>query len=192
MDKNKDGEPFVLHDGPPYANGPIHLGHAFNKILKDFVVKSKAQQGFYTPYIPGWDCHGQPIEHMVEEKLGPEKMAKIDTPTLRRLCREWAEKFVDVQREGFKRLGVNADWDNPYLTFTPNYESGNVEVFKKMYLDGAVYRGRKPIHWCKHCHTALAEAEIEYGDETSPSIFVNFLMDKVPDAFDVDELYILI
>lgn len=109
LDKNKDGKPFVLHDGPPYANGPIHLGHAFNKILKDFVVKSKAQQGYYTPYIPGWDCHGQPIEHMVEEKLGPEKMAKIDTPTLRRLCREWAEKFVDIQRSGFKRLGVNGE-----------------------------------------------------------------------------------
>lgn len=192
LEKNKSGEPFILHDGPPYANGPIHLGHAFNKILKDFVVKSKAQQGYYTPYIPGWDCHGQPIEHMVEEKLGPEKMAKIDKPTLRKICREYAEKFVDVQREGFKRLGVNADWEHPYLTIHHNYESGNVEIFKKMYLDGAIYRGRKPIHWCKHCHTALAEAEIEYGDEISPSIFVNFKMDKVPEAFDVDELYVLI
>lgn len=189
----------MLHDGPPYANGPIHLGHAFNKILKDFVVKSKAQQGYFTPYVPGWDCHGQPIEHMVETKLGPEKMAKIDKPTLRRLCREWAEKFVNIQRDGFKRLGVNADWDHPYLTFTPSYESGNVEVFKKMYLDGAVYRGRKPIHWCKHCHTALAEAEIEYGDEMSPSIFVNFKMDEIPSGFadamnsaGINELFVLI
>lgn len=183
LEKNKDNTPFVLHDGPPYANGPIHVGHAFNKILKDFVLKSHAQRGYYTPYIPGWDCHGQPIEHMVEVTLGPEKMAQIDQPTLRRLCREWAEKYVNVQREGFKRLGVNADWENPYLTFTPNFETGNVEIFKDMYLKGSVYRGRKPIHWCKECHTALAEAEIEYGDEVSPSIFVNFLLDEVPAPF---------
>ncbi|OUO91444.1 isoleucine--tRNA ligase [Gordonibacter sp. An230] len=184
LEKNKDGKPHILHDGPPYANGPIHIGHAFNKILKDFVNKSYAQRGYFTPYVPGWDCHGQPIEHMVEKTLGPEKMAKIDQPTLRRLCREWAEKYVDVQREGFKRLGVNADWDHPYLTFTPNYEAGNVEVFKKMYLDGSVYRGRKPIHWCKRCHTALAEAEIEYSDEESPSIFVRFKLDAMPGVFE--------
>ena len=196
LEKNKDGKPFILHDGPPYANGPIHIGHAFNKILKDFVNKSHAQRGFFTPYVPGWDCHGQPIEHMVEKTLGPEKMAKIDQPTLRRLCREWAEKYVDVQREGFKRLGVNGDWEHPYLTFTPNYEAGNVEVFKKMYLDGSVYRGRKPIHWCKRCHTALAEAEIEYSDETSPSIFVKFKMDLMPGMFEaagaVGDAFVLI
>ena len=184
LEKNKDGVPFVLHDGPPYANGPIHIGHAFNKILKDFVIKSHAQRGFYTPYIPGWDCHGQPIEHMVEVTLGPDKMAAIDQPTLRRLCREWAEKYVGVQRDGFKRLGVNADWEHPYLTFTHGYEAGNVEIFKKMYLDGAIYRGRKPIHWCKSCHTALAEAEIEYSDETSPSIYVKFKLDSVPGVFE--------
>lgn len=184
LEKNKDGRPFILHDGPPYANGPIHIGHAFNKILKDFVNKSHAQRGFFTPYVPGWDCHGQPIEHMVEKTLGPEKMAKIDQPTLRRLCREWAEKYVNIQRDGFKRLGVNADWEHPYLTFTPNYESGNVEVFKDMYLDGSVYRGRKPIHWCKRCHTALAEAEIEYSDETSSSIFVKFKLDTMPGLFE--------
>ena len=200
LEKNKEGEPFVLHDGPPYANGPIHLGHAFNKILKDFVIKSHSQMGFYTPFVPGWDCHGQPIEHMVEQKLGPEKMSKIDKPTIRRLCREWAEKFVNTQRDGFKRLGVNADWEHPYLTFTPTYESGNVEVFKQMYLDGAIYQGSKPIHWCKHCHTALAEAEIEYADEPSASIFVRFLMDGKPDVFKSalnkyasdEDLYILI
>lgn len=184
LEKNKDGKPFILHDGPPYANGPIHIGHSFNKILKDFVIKSHAQRGFYTPYIPGWDCHGQPIEHMVEVTLGPDKMAKIEQPTLRRLCREWAEKYVDVQREGFKRLGVNADWEHPYLTYTPGYEAGNVEIFKKMYLDGSIYRGRKPIHWCKNCHTALAEAEIEYSDETSPSIFVKFKLDSIPGVFE--------
>lgn len=183
LEKNKNGKPFVLHDGPPYANGPIHIGHAFNKILKDFVIKSHAQQGYFTPYVPGWDCHGQPIEHMVEQTLGKEKMAQIDQVTLRRLCRQWAEKYVDIQRKGFKRLGVNAAWDTPYLTFQHNYESGNVEIFKKMYLDGSVYRGRKPIHWCKNCHTALAEAEIEYSNETSSSLYVRFKMDSIPDAF---------
>ena len=196
LEKNKDGKPFVLHDGPPYANGPIHIGHAFNKILKDFVVKSHAQRGFYTPYIPGWDCHGQPIEHEVEKKLGAKKMAETSQPEVRKLCREWAERFVDVQRDGFKRLGVNADWAHPYLTFTPDYEAGNVEIFKEMFLKGSVYRGRKPIHWCKRCHTALAEAEIEYGDEVSPSIFVRFKMDLMPGIFEAagaeGDAYVLI
>lgn len=197
LEKNKDGQPFVLHDGPPYANGPIHIGHAFNKVLKDFVNKSHAQRGYYTPYIPGWDCHGQPIEHEVEKKIGTQKMNELPQDEIRRMCREWAEHFVDVQREGFKRLGVNGDWEHPYLTFQPTYESANVEVFKQMYLDGAVYRGRKPIHWCKHCHTALAEAEIEYGEETSPSIYVNFKLNNIPEVFeqagvDPDKAYVLI
>lgn len=197
LEKNADGEPFVLHDGPPYANGPIHIGHAFNKILKDFVNKSHAQRGFFTPYIPGWDCHGQPIEHEVEKKIGTEKMNSLPQDVIRRMCREWADRFVNVQREGFKRLGVNADWDHPYLTFQPDYESANVEVFKRMYLDGAVYRGRKPIHWCSHCHTALAEAEIEYADEVSPSIYVNFKLNNVPAIFaragvDVERAFVLI
>ena len=184
LERNKDGKPFILHDGPPYANGPIHIGHAFNKILKDFVNKSHAQRGYFTPYIPGWDCHGQPIEHMVEKTLGPEKMAQTSQVKLRELCREWATKYVDIQREGFKRLGVNADWEHPYLTYTPDYEAGNVELFRDMYLKGSIYRGRKPIHWCMNCHTALAEAEIEYGDETSPSIFVAFKLDSMPGVFE--------
>lgn len=195
LDKNKDGKPFVLHDGPPYANGPIHIGHSFNKILKDFVNKSHAQRGYYTPYIPGWDCHGQPIEHMVEKTLGPKKMSETSLPKLRELCRDWATEYVNVQREGFKRLGVNADWEHPYLTYTPDYEAGNVELFKDMYLKGSIYRGRKPIHWCVRCHTALAEAEIEYGDEVSPSIFVAFRLDNVPGVFEaagVEDAYILI
>ena len=196
LEKNKDGKPFVLHDGPPYANGAIHIGHAFNKILKDFVIKTHAQRGYYTPYIPGWDCHGQPIEHEVEKALGPEKMAQTSQPELRRLCREWATRCIDEQREGFKRLGVNADWDHPYLTYVPQYEAGDVEIFKKMYLNGSIYRGRKPIHWCKRCHTALAEAEIEYGDETSPSIFVRFKLDSMPGLFEAagveGDAYILI
>lgn len=196
LEKNAAGTPFVLHDGPPYANGPIHIGHAFNKILKDFVNKSHAQRGYFTPYVPGWDCHGQPIEHMVEITLGPEKMAETSQPALREKCREWATKYVDIQREGFKRLGVNADWDHPYLTYTPDYEAGNVELFKDMYLKGNIYRGRKPIHWCMNCHTALAEAEIEYGDETSPSIFVRFKLDAMPGLFEAagadGDAYILI
>lgn len=183
LEKNKGNESYILHDGPPYANGPIHIGHAFNKVLKDIVVKYKSQRGYYAPYVPGWDCHGQPIEHMVESKLGPEKMAKIDQPTLRRLCREWAEKYVAIQKDGFKRLGVVGDWDDPYLTYTPAYEAGNVEIFKAMYLNGSIYRGRKPIHWCTRCHTALAEAEIEYGDETGSSIYVGFALQDIPSTF---------
>ena len=195
LEKNKDGEPFILHDGPPYANGPIHIGHAFNKILKDFVNKSHAQRGFFTPYVPGWDCHGQPIENMVEKTMGTEKFKETPQPEVRKACRAWAEKYIDIQRDGFKRLGVNADWDHPYLTFIPNFEAGNVEIFKKLYLEGNIYRGRKPIHWCKRCHTALAEAEIEYGDEMSPSIFVNFKLHSIPEAFaqaGVTEAYVLI
>ena len=182
LEKNKDNAPFVLHDGPPYANGPIHIGHAFNKILKDFIVKYKSMRGFYAPYVPGWDCHGLPIENKVEEQLGEEKMAKIDTATFRKICREYATKQLDGQREGFKRLGVRGEWDNPYLTYLPEYEAGNIEIFKKLYLDGSVYRGRKPIHWCSHCHTALAEAEIEYGDEVSPSIYVKFFFTEMPEV----------
>ncbi|MBC7267059.1 MAG: isoleucine--tRNA ligase [Coriobacteriia bacterium] len=176
LEQNKDGELFVLHDGPPYANGHIHMGTAYNKVLKDLVVKYKSMRGYLAPYVPGWDCHGQPIEHQVEKNLGPERMAEISQAELRALCREYALKFVDTQREEFKRLGVRGDWDDPYLTLDPAYEAGNVRIFKKMYLDGAVYKGAKPIHWCIRCHTALAEAEIEYSDERSPSIYVAFKM----------------
>lgn len=172
--QNEGHDVYILHDGPPYANGPLHMGHVFNKVLKDIVVKYHSQQGYYSPYVPGWDCHGQPIEHMVEARLGPEKMAKIDQPTLRRLCREWAEKYVKIQRDDFIRLGILGEWDDPYLTYAPSYEVGNVQIFKQMYENGAIYRGRKPIHWCPRCHTALAEAEIEYSDEVSPSVYLAF------------------
>ena len=172
---------FILHDGPPYANGHIHMGTAYNKVLKDLIVKYKTMRGYYAPYVPGWDCHGQPIEHMVEKKLGPEKMAKISQAKLRELCHNWAMEYVDVQRSEFKRLGVRGDWDEPYLTLNHSYEAGDVRVFAEMYARGEIYKGRKPIHWCKRCHTALAEAEIEYGDERSDSIYVNFsFMDEVP------------
>jgi isoleucyl-tRNA synthetase len=175
--------PFVLHDGPPYANGHIHMGTAYNKILKDIIVKYKSMRGYYSPYVPGWDCHGQPIEHRVETELGPEKMAEMPKAEIRKLCREYAMKWIDVQRDEFRRLGVLGNWDEPYLTLHHSYEAGNVKLFKRMYLDGAIYRGRKAIHWCPRCHTALAEAEIEYSDEISPSIYVAFDMQDVPDAW---------
>ena len=174
LETREGGEVFILHDGPPYANGHIHMGTGYNKVLKDLVVKYKSMRGYYAPYVPGWDCHGQPIEHQVEKKLGPDKMAKISQAKLRELCRDWAMEFVDVQREEFKRLGVRGDWEDPYLTLKHSYEAGDVKVFAQMYARGEIYKGRKPIHWCKRCHTALAEAEIEYSDEMSDSIYVKF------------------
>lgn len=183
LENRADAETFVLHDGPPYANGHIHMGTAYNKVLKDLIVKYKTMRGFRAPYVPGWDCHGQPIEHQVEKKLGPEKMAKISQAKLRELCRDWAMEFVDVQREEFKRLGVRGDWQNPYLTLHHSYEAGDVRVFSMLYEAGAIYKGRKPIHWCKRCHTALAEAEIEYSDETSDSIYVKFRFSEPVAAF---------
>lgn len=174
LKQRENAELFVLHDGPPYANGHIHMGTAFNKIIKDVVIKYKTMQGYRAPYIPGWDTHGQPIEHQVEKNLGPERMAEISRAKLRLKCRDYALKFVDIQRSEFKRLGVLGDWENPYLTLNHEYEAGNVEVFKKMYLDGSVYRGRKAVHWCMHCKTALAEAEIEYADDTSTSVYVAY------------------
>ena len=187
LKKNEGHESYILHDGPPYANGPIHIGHALNKVLKDIIVKYHSMQGFYSPYVPGWDCHGLPIENKVEEQLGPEKMKSIPTPTFRKICRAYAEEQLEGQRKGFKRLGVMGEWDDPYLTFTPEYEAGNIEVFKKMYLAGAIYRGRKPIHWCSHCHTALAEAELEYADETSPAIYVRFKLTTTPAGLEAHE-----
>ncbi|PKQ16039.1 MAG: isoleucine--tRNA ligase [Actinobacteria bacterium HGW-Actinobacteria-7] len=174
LEKRAGAPAFILHDGPPYANGHIHMGTAYNKVLKDIIVKYKTMRGYYSPYVPGWDCHGQPIEHQVEKNLGPEKMKTISQAHLRADCRKYALKFVGVQRDEFKRLGVIGDWDDPYLTLNHAYEAGNVRIFKKMYQDGAIFKGAKPIHWCVRCHTALAEAEIEYGDETSTSIYVAF------------------
>lgn len=176
LEANKDGAPFILHDGPPYANGHIHMGTAFNKVFKDLIVKYKTMRGYYSPYVPGWDCHGQPIEHQVEKNLGPERMAEISQAELRTKCRHYAMKFVGIQAEEFKRLGVVGDFENPYLTLNPSYEAGNVRIFKQMFNRGMIYKGSKPIHWCIRCHTALAEAEIEYSDETSESIYVAFKM----------------
>ena len=183
LEATKDGPAFILHDGPPYANGHIHMGTAFNKVFKDLIVKYKTMRGFYSPYIPGWDCHGQPIEHQVEKDLGPERMAEITQAELRAKCREYALRFVDVQAAEFQRLGVRGDFENPYLTLRPSYEAGNVKIFAELYRRGMIYKGSKPIHWCTRCKTALAEAEIEYGDERSNSIYVAFELTEVPEAF---------
>lgn len=171
--KSRGERPFMLHDGPPYANGHIHIGHALNKVLKDIIVKYKSMQGFYAPYVPGWDCHGLPIELQVDKNLG-EKKEKIGIPEKRKLCREYAAEFVDIQREEFKRLGVFGDWDSPYLTMSNAYEGTIVSEFMKFVKQGYVYRGKKPVHWCPSCVTALAEAEVEYADKESPSVYVKF------------------
>ena len=174
MAENRKGRPtFVLHDGPPYANGHIHIGHALNKILKDMIVKYRTMAGSLSVYVPGWDCHGLPIEHQVDKTLGSKKGA-IPTGDKRRLCREYAAKFIDIQREEFKRLGVLGDWENPYRTMTFDYEAGILREFGRFVESGAVYQGTKPVYWCLSCRTALAEAEVEYADHTSPSIYVKF------------------
>ena len=166
-------EKFILHDGPPYANGHIHIGHALNKILKDIVIKSKSMQGYQTPFVPGWDCHGLPIERAVFKKIKKRK-DEVDPLEVRKLCREYAENWVKVQKEEFIRLGVLGDWNNPYLTMTPSYQADIVRELGKFYEKGLVYRAKKPVYWCPSCITALAEAEIEYSEEKSPSIYVAF------------------
>ena len=164
---------YILHDGPPYANGKIHMGHVLNKVLKDIVVKSRQMAGFNAVYVPGWDCHGLPIEHEVDKKLGGKKR-DMTKAQIRKECRAYAEKFVDVQRQEFMRLGVFGDWYDPYLTMSYDYEAVTVEQFAEFYRRGSVYRSKKPIYWCNSCRTALAEAEVEYDDHTSPSIYVAF------------------
>ena len=169
----KDRPRYVLHDGPPYANGHIHLGTALNKILKDMIVRSRQFMGYDSVYVPGWDCHGLPIEHQVEKELGEQRqgMSQLE---LRHRCREYAEKFVDIQRQEFKRLGVVGDWENPYLTMSYDYEATITRELGKFITRGSVYKSKKPIYWCSSCRTALAEAEVEYEEHQSPSIYVKF------------------
>jgi isoleucyl-tRNA synthetase len=166
-------EKFILHDGPPYANGNIHMGTAFNKILKDIVVKSRSFAGADAPYIPGWDCHGLPIELQVDRSLGGKKK-EMSTAVFRRECRAYAERYVDIQRDEFRRLGVLGDWENPYLTMNYSYQAAIVRELGRFFEVGGVYRGYKPVHWCMSCRTALAEAEVEYEEHRSPSITVRF------------------
>jgi isoleucyl-tRNA synthetase len=166
---------YMFHDGPPYANGHIHMGTAFNKILKDIIIKSRQMAGFDTPYVPGWDCHGLPIEHKVDTELGNRKL-EMSQVEIRQYCRQYAEKYIDIQRNEFKRLGVFGEWEKPYLTMNYGYEATIVREFGKFALSGSLVRSKKPIYWCISCKTALAEAEVEYEEHTSPSIFVKFPM----------------
>jgi isoleucyl-tRNA synthetase len=182
--KSRAGKPvWILHDGPPYANGRIHLGHAFNKIIKDFIVKSRTMSGYDSPYVPGWDCHGLPIEHKVDQELGGKK-AQMSAVSLRKDCRKYAEKFVNLQREDFKRLGVLGRWDAPYLTMAPKYQSVIAGAFVDFLDKGYVYKGLKPVNWCMSCRTALAEAEVEYADHQSPSVWVRFALTSDPALID--------
>ncbi len=174
LQKN-DGRPkFILHDGPPYANGHIHFGHILNKILKDIIVKYKNLSGYQCEFVPGWDCHGLPIEHQVDKELGKNKetMGELE---IRQACRTYAEKFVQIQKEEFKRLGVFGTWEQPYLTMNFQYEATIARQLAKLVKKNMVYKGAKPVHWCTHCQTALAEAEVEYEDHRSPSIYVKFV-----------------
>ena len=173
---------YILHDGPPYPNGDIHLGHALNKILKDIVVKYKTQCGFYSPYVPGWDCHGLPIETQLLKEIG-DKRKDMSVTDFRQKCKEYALKYVDLQRAEFKKLGIFGEWDKPYLTIDHSYEEKIVELFGILAERGYVYRGLKPIHWCPTDQTALAEAELEYEDERSPSIYVKFALRDPHSAF---------
>ncbi|MFP4086316.1 MAG: isoleucine--tRNA ligase [Desulfobacteraceae bacterium] len=183
---SKGRKPYMLHDGPPYANGHIHMGTAFNKVLKDIIIKSKQMAGFDTPYVPGWDCHGLPIEHKVDGELGPKKK-EMTQAQIRGFCRRYAEKYIDIQRNEFKRLGVLGEWDNPYLTMNFPFEATIVREFGKFALNGSLFRSKKPIYWCTSCQTALAEAEVEYEAHSSPSIFVKFPM--VSDLSNLDPLF---
>lgn len=186
---------FVLHDGPPYANGKIHMGTALNKILKDIIMKYKYAQGFDTPYVPGWDTHGMPIEHAAIKNLGLNRH-ELDTLVLRKECHDYALKWIDEQRTDFKRLGVLGDWDYPYITMTHDYEAVQIHVFGEMAKKGYIYKGKKAVYWCPHCETALAEAEIEYGEEKSPAIFVKMPLVKdngmLPEAAQGKPAYIVI
>jgi isoleucyl-tRNA synthetase len=170
---------YILHDGPPYANGAIHLGHALNKCIKDFVVKTKTMAGFDAPYVPGWDCHGLPIEIKVDEQLGRKKL-EMDPIAVRRACREYAQKYVDLQRSQFERIGVFGRWNDPYLTMSFNYEAAIVETFYDFFEKGFVYKGLKPVYWCIHDRTALAEAEVEYEQHNSPSVYVRYALTTDP------------
>jgi isoleucyl-tRNA synthetase len=174
---------YVLHDGPPYANGPIHLGTALNKTVKDFIVKSRTMAGFDAPYVPGWDCHGLPIEIKVDEALGRKKL-ELDPLQVRQACRQYADKFLDLQRQQFKRIGVFGRWEQPYSTMTPEYEAVVIDTLFKFIAQGAVYKGLRPVYWCIHDKTALAEAEVEYKNHVSPSIWVKYRMTS--DAGEVD------
>ena len=198
-----NGEKFVLHDGPPFANGDVHIGTALNKILKDIIVKYQSLRGKSAPYVPGWDCHGLPIEFKVTQEMrkgsagaspanegaSPEQSkgtySQFDAATIRKACDAYARKYIDLQRTQFKRLGVLGDWDNPYLTLNKEYEADELRLFADIVEKGFVYRGKKPVYWSIPARTALAEAEVEYHDHVSQSIFVRFAVIGRPNTFVV-------
>ncbi len=191
QEKNAGKPKFVLHDGPPYANGDIHLGHTLNKILKDIIVKYHSQTKYDAPYVPGWDTHGLPIEVQAIKDLGLNRH-EVDKVKFREQCRNYALKYVNIQREQFKRLGVRGDWKNPYLTLAPEFEAIQIGVFGEMAKKGYIYKGLKPVHWCAHCETALAEAEIEYHDKKSPSIYVKFPVKDAKGLFEEEDSFVVI
>ena len=171
--RRNEGKPlFILHDGPPFSNGNLHMGHALNKCLKDFICRYKSMTGYKVPYTPGWDNHGMPIESAIikEQRLNRKAMSVSE---FRSACHRYAEKYVGIQREGFQRLGVLGDWDHPYLTMDPKFEAEEVKVFGKMYEKGYIYKGLKPVYWCPNDETALAEAEIEYQDDPCTTVYVS-------------------
>src|SRR5437762_10253313 len=172
-EKRRGAPTFIFHDGPPYANAQIHLGTALNKILKDIVIKSRTMAGFDVPYKPGYDCHGLPIELKVDRELGPKKR-DMSVADFCRACRSYAERFVGAMTSQFQRLGILGTWDEPYLTMDFRYQAAIARTFGQFVEKGLVYKGKKPVHWCIHCRTALAEAEVEYEPHTSPSIYVEF------------------
>ncbi|MCI9295030.1 MAG: class I tRNA ligase family protein, partial [Lawsonibacter sp.] len=194
--KKNEGKPlYSLHDGPPFSNGALHMGHALNKSIKDFITRTAAMRGYLTPYIPGWDNHGMPIESAIikQNKLNRKAMSVAE---FRTACHEFAQHYVDVQREGFKRMGVIGDWENPYLTMSPSFEAEEVKIFGAMYKNGYIYKGLKPVYWCPHDETALAEAEIEYQDDPVTTVYVKFQVKddqgKLGQYGDVSKMYFLI
>ena len=192
QEKNKNGEWYLLHDGPPYANGAIHIGHCLNKVLKDFVVKYKSMRGYKSPFVPGWDCHGLPVEHQLLKELNKTKDDVQQVP-FRKQAAEFANRWVKVQSDEFQRLGVFGDWEKPYLTMNKEYEAKEIESFGKMFREGYIYAGQRPIHWCFTCETALAEAEVEYADKSSPSIYVAFPAgNDINAVFGIKDAYIVI
>src|SRR5436305_10331825 len=181
--RQRAGNPqWILHDGPPFANGDIHIGHLINKTLKDVIVRFRAMQGYHSPYVPGWDCHGLPIEHKIQEQVGP-KLREMPITEIRQLCFAYADKYVKLQSEQFQRLGILAEWDKPYATMTPDYEASILEVFAKFVEAGLVYKKLKPVAWTVQNETALADAELEYKDVQDPSVYVEFPLADRPNTF---------
>src|SRR4030095_3268860 len=182
QEARKDAEKFVLHDGPPFANGDVHIGTALNKILKDIIVKYKTLRGFSAPYVPGWDCHGLPIEFKGSQEMSTAGDTSADAATIRKACDAYARKYIDIQRTQFKRLGVLGDWDNPYLTLNKEYEADELRLFADIVEQGFVYSDNKPVYWSIPCRTALAEAEVEYNEHTSTSVYVKFPVVGAPNT----------